>query len=200
MTRKIQDAEVVCPDMQTGKTSEPSEPMDSAGTRTVVGCLRGTIAACASFLCALLGGIGVGLQSGIGMGILVGLALFIVLLGVAVYLMNNAKRLTVLDCILPIPIGAIAAVLFAPISLFAGSVFSAVTCLGASLLLSIMLFLYRAKKIHGGFLVIPFLVFVYEILPIELPTDIDNFLSLGGDGVNFVTSLLFMNNDTQLLE
>ncbi len=196
MARKIKQAEVI----STHDSYEREDKESSSATRTVVGCLRGTIAGSASLMCSVAGGIGVGIQSGIGFGILAGMGLFFVLMGFSVYLMNNAKNLTVVDCILPLPIGAISALLFAPVSLFAGSVFSAATCLGASLLLSIMLLMYRAKKIYGGMLVIPFLVFIYELLPIELPTDLDNFLCLGGNGVNFIASLVFTPNNPELLE
>lgn len=196
MIRKIKQAKVI----STNYSHEREDEEVSATTRTVVGCLRGTIAGSVSLMCACVGGIGVGIQSGIWWGILTGMGLFFVLIGISVYLMNNAKHLTVTDCILPIPLGAISAFLFAPVSLFSGSIFSAATCLGASLLLSIMLLMYRAKKIRGCMLVIPFVVFIYELLPIELPSDIDNILCLGGSGVSFITSLVFRPNNTNLLE
>ncbi|MGN0025180.1 MAG: hypothetical protein ACI351_07105 [Candidatus Avelusimicrobium sp.] len=196
MARKIKQAEVI----STNDSYEKEDKEALSTTRTVVGCLRGTIAGSASLMCAIAGGIGVGIESGTGFGILAGMGLFFVLMGFSVYLMNNAKNLTVVDCILPLPIGVISAFLFAPVSLFAGSIFSAATCLGASLLLSIMLLMYRAKKIHGGMLVIPFLVFIYELLPIELPTDLDNLFCLGGNGVNFIASLVFRPDNPKLLE
>ena len=49
-------------------------------------------------------------------------------------------------------------------------------------------------------LVIPFVVFIYELLPIEFPSDIDNILCLGGSGVSFITSLVFRPNNTNLLQ
>ena len=196
MIRKIKQAEVI----STNYSYEREDEEDSATKSTVVGCLRGPIVCSVSLMCACVGGIGVGIQSGIWWGILTGMGLFLVLMGISVYLMNNAKHLTVTDCILPIPLGAISALLFAPVSLFSGSIFSAATCLGASLLLSIMLLMYRAKKIRGCMLVIPFVVFIYELLPIELPSDIDNILCLGGSGVSFITSLVFRPNNTNLLK
>lgn len=142
MIRKIKQAEVI----STNYSYEREDEEDSATTSTVVGCMRGPIVCSVSLIYACVGGIGVGIQSGIWWGILTGMGLFLVLMGISVYLMNNAKHLTVTDCILPIPLGAISAFLFAPVSLFSGSIFSAATCLGASLLLSIMLLMYRAKK------------------------------------------------------
>ena len=43
--------------------------------------------------------------------------------------------------------------------------------------------------IGWGYLVLPFLTFAYEILPIELPTDLDNILALSGTTVNGILAL-----------
>lgn len=176
-----------------------SDEIETSTTTAMAGCLRGTIGFSASIMIAVTSGIGIGINYGTGTGILSGLVILLALIAVSVHLMNTAKNLTVLDCILPIPIGAVSAFLFAPISLAGGSIFSALTCMGASLLLTIMLFLYKSKRIYAGWLVIPFLVFIYELLPIELPTDLDNLLCLGGNGVNFMIANVF-RPDNKLLK
>ncbi|MCQ2410684.1 MAG: hypothetical protein MJ053_04140 [Elusimicrobiaceae bacterium] len=188
MTTHYKPDEIIEPEV-LGATLRPD-----ATTRTLVGCLRGTIAGCAGLVCAAAGGLGVGLQAGIWPGVFTGLGLLVVFVGTAVYLMNHAKQLTVVDCILPLPIGAVSALVFAPVGWLGGSMFSAVTCLGASFLLCVMLLMYRANKIHGGWLIVPFVVFLYELLPVELPTDLDNMLSLGGDGINCLAALVFPQN------
>ena len=188
MTRKIKDAKVVFK-KRTRLEPEPEQlsPMSSG----MVGCLRGTLAICGSVVCALAAGIAIGIQAGVGLGILTGIVLLIILMIGSAYIMNTAKQLTVVDCLLPLPIGAISAFLFMPVGFISASFFSAVTCLGASLFLTIMLFMYRAKKVPGWFLLIPFFVFIYEILPIELPTDLDNFFCFGGNGINLVAGMTF---------
>lgn len=196
MTRQIKEAQVV---FHTRETLEPEQQPLGDTSSTMVGCLRGTIAACVSIMLTLFGGISVGIKAGWFAGMMSAVVLFLVLIGVSIYLMNTAKQLTVLDCILPLPIGAISAVLFTPVGFMSASLFSAATCLGASFFLTMMLFLYRAKKIHGGFLILPFLVFLYEILPVELPTDLDNLLCLGGNGVNWVCSVTFDSIKRKLL-
>lgn len=169
-------------------------------TSTMAGCLRGTIAVSASITISAAAGLSVGMSFGIGKGLLTGILLLAVLLCGSVYLMNNAKQLTVSDCIMPLPIGALSAFLFAPVGLMEGNFFSVATCLGASLFLTIMLFLYKSKKIGAKWLILPFLVFIYELLPIDLPTDLDNFLSLGGNGVNLLLAKLFSPANKNLIE
>lgn len=167
-----------------------SKPVSQA-TAGMAGCLRGIMGFAAGCILSVAGGIGTGIQYGVGLGILTGIVLFVVFACLTVYLVNNAKQVTVLDCFLPIPVGLMSAVLFAPISLAGMSIFSSVTCLSASLFLTIMLFMHRAGKINGGWLILPFLVFLYELLPIEFPTDIDNLLAFGGNATNFVFSMVW---------
>ena len=59
--------------------------------------------------------------------------------------------------------------------------------------------MYKAGNISGGWLIIPFLVFFYEILPIELPTDFDNMLCFGGDCTNFICTLIFKKVKNNIL-
>jgi hypothetical protein len=66
------------------------------------------------------------------------------------------------------------------VQLFAGSVFSAATCIFSGVLLSVGMLLYKKGRMAGWALILPSLTFVYEMLPIELPTDLDNIFALGG--------------------
>jgi len=112
----------------------------------------------------------------------------IVILG---YIMNSAKHLTTLDIVLPFVLSIISAIIFFPVGLIAGNLFSAVTCILAGLMLSVGLGLFKAKRIFGWCLVVPTMCFIYEILPIDLPTDIDNIIGLGANGVNiFIYSII----------
>ena len=94
-----------------------------------------------------------------------------------------------LDCLMQFCISIVCGIAFAPISIFAGSLFSFATCIYSGVLLSLVLFLYMNGHIGWGYLVLPFLTFAYEILPIELPTDLDNILALSGTSVNDLLAL-----------
>ena len=198
---------VVAPEIVQAGTVALSAGEEQAGVRSVVGCLRYIIWGLAAVIIAFSGAMAVGVRAGFWAGVFSGLVLFACSLFGVAYFSEKARNLTLLDCALPSVAGLIASVLFTPVALLAnGSFFSAVTCFSAALLLSLMLFLYRAKKIGGWWLVAPFLVFIYELLPFEFPGELDNLLSFGGDIINAVIAVVFnrrnllSNRKTDLLE
>ena len=115
------------------------------------------------------------------------------------FIATQINGLTVLDCLIPFLVSLVSGVIFAPVSLFSASVFSIATCIYSGVLLSATLFLYKAQKVSAGYLVFPFLVFMYEILPIELPTDIDNILALSGNTAHQFIALTAAKMKGQLL-
>jgi hypothetical protein len=119
---------------------------------------------------------------------LYGLLSFLGGVAVLVYLVNSAKKLTAIDVALPVVISLISAIIFAPVGLFAGNFFSPITCILAGLMLSVELGFYKAKKIYAVYLILPTICFIYEILPIDLPTDIDNIIGLCANGANIFRS------------
>jgi len=124
-------------------------------------------------------------------------------------LISKGGKLTVMDCITPTILSIIAGILFAPIKLFAASIFSPFTCIGGGILFSAALMLYKNGRMKGWALILPALTFVYELLPIELPTDLDNFLALGGASasmwIGYIKTAALANSNsgnkaTQLLD
>lgn len=160
-------------------------------SNTVAGCLRSILLTCINIVFSVLICVKISITSGIINGVFYGFIFFIIALILTFFIVNKTKSLTILDCILPLIIGTISAIVFIPISILGLSFFSSITCLAASLFLTIVLFMYRAGKISGNWLIFPFLVFLYEILPIEFPTDIDNILCFGGNITNVVCALMF---------
>ena len=139
---------------------------------------------------AICTGIGIGQKAGVWWGILGGVVACVVFASIMSYLISKAtKGLSVMDCLMPFCISIACGISFAPISIFAGSLFSFATCIYSGVLLSLVLFLYMNGHIGWGYLVLPFLTFAYEILPIELPTDLDNILALSGTTVNGILAL-----------
>ncbi len=140
-------------------------------------------------------GILIGQHYGALVGILGGIAsLFIVGKILASLIDVSTKELTIIDCLMPSIVATICGIIFFPISLFSGSLFSIGTCIFAGILFTLSLFMYRTGKIGSGYLILPCLTFLYEILPIELPTDLDNFLSLGGSFVSTVKSYVALKD------
>lgn len=170
---------------------ETTNQSNERTTKTVAGCLRSVLLTCINIVFSILIGLKIGITGGIINGVFYGFAFFVIALILTFFIVNKTKNLTILDCILPLFIGSVSAIIFAPFSFLELSFYSSFTCLAASLFLTIVLFMYKAGKISGNWLIYPFLVFLYEILPIEFPTDIDNILCFGGNITNFVCSLMF---------
>jgi len=188
MNRKREEA--IEPEIMENLNRKPN----TENSATIVGFLRGAIIFFTTIAFSLgiviLMGIRTGMEKGFWAGaidgILAGGLFFIVGLVIAIYMANTAKKMTVTDCVLPIIISIISAVVFFPVSFLFAEFFSWLTCIGAGFFLSWAMFMYKNKEVGGWTLVIPFIVFVYEILPVSLPTDIDNFIALGGSGTNVV--------------
>lgn len=176
--------------------------IESRTVNSVAGCLRGILLTCTNIVISIIiSAYAVVNGGGIIKGVLYGMLFFVIFLIISFVIVNKTKQLTVSDCILPLIIGSISAIVFAPISLFQLSIFSSLTCLAASLFLTIALFMYKVGRLSGGWLIFPFLVFLYEILPIEFPTDIDNILCFGGNITNLTCGIVFgkvmLNNNSE---
>ena len=154
---------------------------------TNINVLRGVCLFVASPAVAIA--IGIWLGSGIWTGILWGILGFIAALCGAVAIGTSEKRgtVTALDCILPIVISIFCGIIFAPVHLFEADFFSPVTCIGSGLLFSLALIMFRSNRLDETPLWIIGMGFLYEILPINLPTDLDDVLCLGGQA-----TLLFL--------
>ena len=156
---------------------------ESRAIRWTVAWLRGALIGSFWLLAACGAGVAVGLSTGRFLwGFVTGLIFVLVgIFAAAVFARRRIdKPLTRLDCGLPIAASILSGILFFPIQFAEGSYFSTGTCIGAGILLSAALNLYRQGKTRRGFVLLPLAVFFYEILPIELPTDLDNIFSLGG--------------------
>lgn len=106
------------------------------------------------------------------------------------YIKKTNDGLTVLYCFAPLFVSIFCGIVFMPIELLAGNLFSVGTCIYAGVLLSIGLLCYRSGRVASPYwLVMPALTFFYEILPIDLPTPIDNLLSLSVNSVNFIVAM-----------
>jgi len=125
-------------------------------------------------------GIAVGKDHGFWYGCLGGLVVLVLSGMIAAKLANSRGKLTVADCFIPTILSIISGIVFAPVQLLEGSVFSAATCIFSGVLLSLGMFLHKNGRMAGWALILPSLTFIYEMLPIELPTDLDNIFALGG--------------------
>lgn len=152
----------------------------------MVGVLRGCLMALVAPIFSIAFGIGMAKRFGTGEGVLSGLALFVVFVVIIVKVINRGGTVTTFDCIVPTILSIIAGIAFAPIQLIEGSVFSVATCIMGGAIFSTALWLYKNGRLSSWALILPALSFFYEMLPIELPTDLDNFFSLGGAATSII--------------
>ena len=146
----------------------------------MVGFLRGCFGGIIALVFSTLFGIAIGRQFGWFPGILAGF-MMIAGLGVVVgKLINSKKKITTADCIIPLVMSLISAIVFMPIGLVSGNLFSAATCITAGAFLCVSMWLNKNGRLAEWALIMPMLTFIYEMLPIDLPTDLDNVLGLAG--------------------
>ncbi len=62
-----------------------------------------------------------------------------------------------------------------------GNAFTAPACIGSAILLSINLWMVRQGKFAKSWAIIPITVFIYEMLPVNIPGPFDDYFSFGGD-------------------
>lgn len=149
---------------------------------------------------SLAGGIVVGQRCGILLGIVAGMMMFgISFWGAGKLVDRTSSGLSSVDCFLPVGISIISGIVFLPVGLVAGNLFSPATCIFSGILLTVGLWAYKVGRIQSaGWLVLPFLTFLYEILPIDLPTDLDNLLGLSAATVIEVIAVFKSSQDSSL--
>ena len=165
-----------------------------------MGVIRGICLFVCSPSLAIALGIWVGYNHGWGWGVLWGLVGLITFICYAIKMgtRGDSSEVTVLDCILPAIVGIVCGITFAPVHLFAANFFSAFTCIGAGLCFSIALIMFKVGALESWALYLIMATFLYEALPINLPTDIDDFLCFGGSGMSLVIGRVKRNVATRI--
>lgn len=108
------------------------------------------------------------------------------------------RRLTLFDVFLPVVFAVAWSAILAPFSL-GSDLFTAPAAIGAGLLLTLCLW-----KVHhdGGegreWLILPILVYIYEMLPINLPGPLDDYFALTGDLASVILYQLIASHRQQL--
>lgn len=157
----------------------------------IAGAIRGCSMSLFVPVIAICIGIVAGQRMGVCVGILTGIGgLFGGVWGLRRLIQMSKSGLSLVDCFIPLIFSIVFGVIFMSIQLFAGSFFSAATCIFSGALMTVGLICYRCGRIGNPWYLLPIaLTYFYELLPIELPTDLDNILSLGGSTVAYIYGL-----------
>lgn len=108
------------------------------------------------------------------------------------------RRFTLFDVFLPVIFSVIWSAILAPFSL-GSDLFTAPAAIGAGLLLTLCLWkVYHEGGEGRGWLIFPILVYIYEMLPINIPGPIDDYFALTGDFASVILYQLIAAHRRQL--
>lgn len=108
------------------------------------------------------------------------------------------RRLTLLDVFLPVVFSVLWSLVLVPFSL-GSDLFTAPAAIGAGLLLTMCLWKsYHEPGESRRWLIFPILVYIYEMLPINMPGPLDDYFALTGDVACFILYQLAGSHRRQL--
>jgi len=108
------------------------------------------------------------------------------------------RRLTLFDVFLPVVFSVLWSLVLMPFSLGA-DLFTAPAAIGAGLLLTLSLWkVYHEPGLSRRWLIFPILVYIYEMLPINIPGPFDDYFALTGDVASFILYQLATSHRRQL--
>lgn len=108
------------------------------------------------------------------------------------------RKLTLVDVFLPVVFSVLWSLALVPFSLGA-DLFTAPSAIGAGLLLTLSLWkAYHDEGQSRRWLIFPILVYIYEMLPINLPGPFDDYLALTGDVACYLLAQLAAQHRHQL--
>lgn len=104
------------------------------------------------------------------------------------------RRLTLFDVFLPVVFSILWSLALMPFSL-GSDLFTAPAAIGAGLLLTLCLWkAYHEEGASRRWLIFPILVYIYEMLPVNLPGPLDDYFALTGDVASFLLYQLAMQH------
>lgn len=131
-------------------------------------------------------------------GLITSCSTFAACLVIATLMAFFTRRLTLFDVFLPVVFSALWSLLLVPFSL-GSDLFTAPAAIGAGLLLTLCLWkAYHEPGESRRWLIFPILVYVYEMLPINLPGPLDDYFALTGDVACFILYQLAGSHRRQL--
>jgi hypothetical protein len=129
-------------------------------------------------------------------GIIAGCITLAVCLITATLMLFFLKTFSAVDVFLPLVFSVIWSLALIPLS-FGADLFSAPTAIGSGLVLTLCLWRVRQNNGQGkNWLIYPIIVYIYEMLPVNIPGPFDDIFAFGGDVVwtiLFYSSAAFHN-------
>lgn len=104
------------------------------------------------------------------------------------------KTLSTLDVFLPIPVSLVWCILILPLKV-STDLISPVTMVLSAFLLTYSLWMYKQRQMSKAWIVIPILMFLYEMLPVDFPGPFDDMLAVvGSTGSALLQSIVILRS------
>lgn len=160
--------------------------------RSLVLCLTSVLIASAGFVFGWL------LQD-LRLGAMIATVIFTLFILAAIINILLVKKISTFDTILPIPIAIIWGGILILFTMGA-EVFSFPALIGASFILTIALWFYQNGRFPKLGIIFPLIVYVYEMLPVNIPGPIDEYFALGGSTTALLLQYFFgqIRKDAQI--
>jgi hypothetical protein len=131
-------------------------------------------------------------------GVIASCSAFAICLVIATLMAFFTRRFTLFDVFLPVIFSAVWSLILMPFSLGA-DLFTAPAAIGSGLLLTMCLWkAYHEPGESRRWLIFPILVYIYEMLPINLPGPFDDYFALTGDVACYILYQLAGTHRRQL--
>lgn len=140
---------------------------------------RAFVVGCMSVPLSIIVGVITSLSHGPRWGAIWSVSTFGICFAIALVIMLTTRRLSAVDLWLPVPIAVLWSAILSIFSLGA-EVFTAPACIGSAILFSTSLWMSRRSEQSPGWTVLPGIVFMYEMLPINIPGPFDDYFAFGG--------------------
>ncbi len=114
-------------------------------------------------------------------GIIAGCSVLAICIIAATLMLFFLKRFSLVDVFLPLIFSVIWSVALIPVTL-PEAVFSVPTAIGSGFILTMCLWrVYHDPRVGKGWLIFPIIVYMYEMLPVNIPGPFDDIFAFGGD-------------------
>ena len=130
-------------------------------------------------------------------GVITGCCIFAAGMIASTLMIFFTKRFSLVDVFLPLLFSVIWSILLIPFDI--PSLFSAPAAIGSGFILTMCL--WRVHHNHGvgeEWLILPVVVFLYEMLPVNIPGPFDDYFAFGGDvvyGILLYSKTIYMNRE-----
>jgi hypothetical protein len=147
-----------------------------------------------SLLILIIFGIGESWKTGVMAGCVTLAICFIIAAAMLLFM----KKFSLVDVFIPLAFSIVWSIVLIPLS-FDTAVFTVPSAIGSGLILTLCLWrVYHNGGRGKGWLIIPIIVYIYEMLPVNIPGPFDDYFAFTGDAITAIIFYLSTSSMHQL--